>query len=178
MVARTTLNKKMGCQLAFKRRIWKKVYQMAIHSILLQMVFKNPLFSPKQAIAFDTDKLRVSLKLQLKWHTIYAAHVHHCLFCLRGSCFAPRGPVSIWRPTFPGMGIPMLKMRRSGDRLIFNMGIHIPVRRNLYIETGLRFLLPGSSCPNRPSVRQSHPGTTQRKKYGMFRQTNPEANSC
>ena len=35
---------------------------------------------------------------------------------------------------FPGMGIPMLKIRRSRDRFIFNMGIPIPVRRHLYIE--------------------------------------------
>ena len=34
--------------------------------------------------------------------------------------------------------IPMLEIRRSGDRLIFAMGIPIPVRRHLYIET-----LPG-----------------------------------
>ena len=33
------------------------------------------------------------------------------------------------------MGIPMLKIRRSRDRLIFNMGIPILVRQHLYIET-------------------------------------------
>ena len=33
------------------------------------------------------------------------------------------------------MAIPMLKIRQSQDRLIFNMGIHILVRRHLYIET-------------------------------------------
>ena len=41
------------------------------------------------------------------------------------------------RPSFPGMGIPMLKIRRSWDRLIFNMGIPIWVRRHLYIKTAL-----------------------------------------
>ena len=30
----------------------------------------------------------------------------------------------------------MLKIRRSGDRLIFNMGISIPGKDGLYIETG------------------------------------------
>ena len=30
----------------------------------------------------------------------------------------------------------MLKRRRSRDRLIFNMGIPIPVKDGLYIETG------------------------------------------
>ena len=36
-----------------------------------------------------------------------------------------QGPVSIQRPSFPGMGIPVVKIRRSWDRLIFNMGIPI-----------------------------------------------------
>ena len=40
------------------------------------------------------------------------------------------------------MGIPMLKIRRSRDRLIFNMGIPVLVRR-LYIETP-----PGSHFNN------------------------------
>ena len=31
---------------------------------------------------------------------------------------------------------PMLKIRRSHNRLIFNMGITIPVKDSLYIETG------------------------------------------
>ena len=34
-----------------------------------------------------------------------------------------------------GMGIPMLKVRQSGDHLIFNMGTPILVRRHIYIET-------------------------------------------
>ena len=45
------------------------------------------------------------------------------------------GPVSILRLSFSGTGIPMLKIRRSRDRLIFNMGISILVRRHIYIET-------------------------------------------
>ena len=39
------------------------------------------------------------------------------------------------KTVFSGYGIPMLKIRRSWDRLIFNMGIPILVRRHLYIET-------------------------------------------
>ena len=45
------------------------------------------------------------------------------------------GPVSIWRPSFPGMGIHMLKIKPSWDRLIFNMGIPTLVKRYLCIET-------------------------------------------
>ena len=37
------------------------------------------------------------------------------------------------KTVFPGMRIPMLKIRRSRERFIFNMGIHIPV--------GLHFIL-------------------------------------
>ena len=37
------------------------------------------------------------------------------------------------------MGIPMLKIRRSWDRLIFNMGIPVLVWRHLYIETAPRW---------------------------------------
>ena len=48
-------------------------------------------------------------------------------------------PVSITIPPLPGMGNPMLKMRRSRDRLIFVMGIPMLVRRHLYIETAPRF---------------------------------------
>ena len=36
--------------------------------------------------------------------------------------------------SFQGMGNPMLKIRRSRDHLIFNMGIPMLVRRHLYIE--------------------------------------------
>ena len=39
------------------------------------------------------------------------------------------------KTVFPGMGIPMLKITRSRDRPIFNMGIPLLVRRHLYIET-------------------------------------------
>ena len=38
------------------------------------------------------------------------------------------------------IGIPMLRIRQSWDRLIFNMGIPILVRQHLYIETAPWFL--------------------------------------
>ena len=46
-----------------------------------------------------------------------------------------QGSVSILRPSFPGKGIPILKIRWLREHLIFNMGIPILVRRHLYIET-------------------------------------------
>ena len=46
-----------------------------------------------------------------------------------------RAPSQYKRPSFPAMRIPMLRIRRSRDRLIFNMGIPILVRLHPYIET-------------------------------------------
>ena len=43
------------------------------------------------------------------------------------SC-ARTGPCLNIKTVFPGMGIPMLEIKRSHDRLIFNMGIPILVR--------------------------------------------------
>ena len=48
---------------------------------------------------------------------------------------AESGPRLNIKTVFPMYGIPMLKIRRSRDRLIFNMGNPILVRRHLYIET-------------------------------------------
>ena len=48
---------------------------------------------------------------------------------------AEPGPRLNIKPSFLAMGIAMLKIRRSRDRLIFNMWIPILVRRYLYIET-------------------------------------------
>ena len=53
-----------------------------------------------------------------------------------------QGAVSIRKTVLPGMAIPMLKIRRPNGRLIFNMGIPIPGKDGLYIETGPRCLLP------------------------------------
>ena len=47
------------------------------------------------------------------------------------------GPRLNIKPSFPGMGILMLKIRRSRYRLIFNMGIPILVR-HLFIDTAPR----------------------------------------
>ena len=49
----------------------------------------------------------------------------------------PSGPCLNVKTVFPVMGIPMLKIRRSHDRLISNMGIPILVRQHLYIEMAI-----------------------------------------
>ena len=50
-------------------------------------------------------------------------------------CTGQPGPRLNIKTVFPCMGISMLKIRRSRDRLIFNIGIPILVRRHLYNET-------------------------------------------
>ena len=65
------------------------------------------------------------------------------MFIFYHSKFAGHVPCAVeWYPgprlniktIFSGMGIPMLKIRRSVDRLIFNIGMPILVRQHLYIE--------------------------------------------
>ena len=60
-------------------------------------------------------------------------HNGHNIVCLWGQNMM--GPVSIRKTVFPGMGIPMLKIRRPVGRLIFNMGIAIPSKTVFLIET-------------------------------------------
>ena len=60
-----------------------------------------------------------------------------------------QGPHLNKKTVFPGMGIPMLKIRWLRDRLIFNMGILISVRR-LYIEMAPRFRNRLSHCTVSP----------------------------
>ena len=58
------------------------------------------------------------------------------------------------------MGIPVLKIRRSRDRLIFNMGIPILVRWHLYIEMAAvvigkrEFPRRNGGCRWQPSIAQ------------------------
>ena len=64
-------------------------------------------------------------------------------------CTGPRLNI---KAIFPRYGDPILRIRRSQDCLIFNMGIPIPVRRHLYIEMAPRsFIHLGSRL-----VGQSH----------------------
>ena len=64
------------------------------------------------------------------------AQFWHLVVYLMGSLRRQLGAVSIWRCHLTGIGISMLKIRRSWDRLIFNMGIPIPGKDGLYIESG------------------------------------------
>ena len=71
------------------------------------------------------------------------------------------GAVSILRCRLTSIGIPMLKIRRSPDRLIFNMGILITGKDGHYIETGPCLPNP-SSISWSPSWKDGPaPGTEQ-----------------
>ena len=56
------------------------------------------------------------------------------------------GPRFNIKTVFPGMRIPILKIRPSQDRLTFNMDIAILVRRYFYIESGSWKLVTKSFC--------------------------------
>ena len=55
------------------------------------------------------------------------------------------GVVSISRCRLTSLRFPMLKIRLSHDRLIFNMGISIPGKDGFYIEMGSRSTYKGTS---------------------------------
>ena len=78
---------------------------------------------------YDNTLSLFTLFSHLKWWTII----------IFAKC--PLGAVSIRKTVLPGMAIPMLKIRRPNGRLIFNMGIPIPGKDGLYIETGPRTLV-------------------------------------
>ena len=68
------------------------------------------------------------------------------------------GAVSIERCHLISIGIPMLKIRWSHDRPIFDMGIPIPGKDGLYIETDPRSLLSHPIndlllCSTNPSLK-------------------------
>ena len=53
-----------------------------------------------------------------------------------GRVLGEQGIVSILRCHLTSIGIPMLKIRRSNDRLIFNMGIPVPGERRSFYWDG------------------------------------------
>ena len=66
-----------------------------------------------------------------------------CLYMVSIQGSHPGSHLNI-KTVFPMYGIPMLKIRRSRDRLIFNMRTPILVRQYLYIETSPRLHDMGS----------------------------------
>ena len=61
------------------------------------------------------------------------------------------GPRLNIKTVFPMYGIPMLKIRRSQDRLIYKIGVPLLVRRHLYVDTPPTPTPPPCMCDNQPS---------------------------
>ena len=72
---------------------------------------------------------------------------------LLSSALKAAGAVSILRYRLISIGIPMLKIKRSRDRLIFNMGISIPGEDGFNIETGPWFS-PGGTMYIFPALKE------------------------
>ena len=83
------------------------------------------------------------IKMRQFWHLIFIMAIPILVRWHLYIEITPAGPCLNIKTVLPGMGIPMLKIKRSRDRLIFNMGMPILVRRHLYIETA-----PGSWNPS------------------------------
>ena len=98
--------------------------------------------------------MSTSISLSITWGVLYHGEIfmHICDMCVHiiSSSRSPiitwycmqyssdrddLGPVSIWKCCFTGIGIPMIKMRRSWECLIFIIVIPILVRLHLYTET-------------------------------------------
>ena len=62
------------------------------------------------------------------------------------------------KPVFPGMGISIMKVRLTWDRLIFIIGIAMLVRRHLFIETAPRGTYGAFSIQSRPSRNRAYRG--------------------
>ena len=66
----------------------------------------------------------------------------------------------------------MIKIRRSGDRLIFNMGIPIPEKDGLYFETG-----PCSRSDGAPVIDPTAP-TQLGAQVSDFKRAHPGFSFC
>ena len=98
---------------------------------------QHPLYWPSCPRIFQLQHQNVFLtviplftKRILSFRTQYLTQANMCWLRKTHNVSWDLGPVSIY-----GMGILMLKIRRSQDCLIFNMVIPILVRRHLYTET-------------------------------------------
>ena len=72
-----------------------------------------------------------------------------------------QGPVSIRKTVLPGMGIPMLKIKRTLWRLIYNMEIPIPSKTVFLVETppwsfGFNWSLGFQECSGTVWIITSH----------------------
>ena len=112
----------------------KKNISVAVYSCGLVLVYsglhisKNFNLSQLQNLTFSNQNL--SQKIHFPIRQFYLPQVFR-----QWDMSCPGGHLNIKMSSYQYRD-PMLKIRRSCDRLIFNMGIPIPGKDGLYIETG------------------------------------------
>ena len=84
---------------------------------------------------YDVTVMKTTQRLSMRWARCFCSH-HIDLFPSTSSQFIS-GPCFNIKTIFPGVRIPIIKIRRSCDCLIFIMGIPIlyTLRRYCYVET-------------------------------------------
>ena len=118
------------------RAISQVIPQPWIINISLKITYLKLHSNPPGANVFKQIITGVALFHLTQWWAWWAAFL---------------GAVSIRKTVFPGMGIPMLKIRRPVGRLIFNMGITIPSKTVFLIETAPCFNSPpAANCTGYP----------------------------
>ena len=113
---------------------WPILFRVA--SLALRQSHVCPTASEVTLTNMDNNELYQTTTKQSESQTLIIMHGmygKHLLWPIWQHSSTP-GPSLNIKTIFPGMGIPMLKIRRSRDRLIFNMVIPTPVRWHLYIE--------------------------------------------
>ena len=81
--------------------------------------------SNRQCVGYESRRVKDLPMIFLRTHFCYTLQATH--LCIQGL-------YSLWRRRLISIGIPIINLRRSSDRLRFIMGIPIPVRRRLLSE--------------------------------------------
>ena len=92
---------------------------------------------------------------KISWEYVCLSDTVFSRLCDLECVWKEPGPRLNIKTVFHKYGIPMKKMRRSRDRLIFNMGMHILVRRQLYIETTPRLHFRRGGLPSPPRIKST-----------------------
>ena len=127
-----------------------KIYNNKKHlySALLVLYETNP------PMTIESPQRRVSNAKSMPTTCIMMYRTHYVDHCT--TFYLDQGSVSIWRYRLTSIGIPMLKITRSHDRLIFNMGIPIHRKDGLYIDTGAWIFHLDYTCWDREACKYMH----------------------
>ena len=105
--------------------IYVNVYRSMVRKVILTTFSSLPVLV--RSIRIIGSFWRYHLRFMTSPYTLFVLSVLYLL--------SLPGPHLNIKTVFPGMGIPMLKIRRSRDRLIFNIRLLILIRRHLCIDT-------------------------------------------